>query len=209
MKTIKHMVLMVMLVCCPIKKNHAQSASVLFCETYTQQEVFSKLDPEDKFFKLIQVKHADPGSSRLGECPESGLAQLLEYVQSESFKDIVQADLILAPGIESREQMIPIYAIRQGSSDHAFPMPEDLNEVRVSKGDNEEDFSLLITFSDSGSEKWATMTRQNKERDIAMLSGGKVISAPRVREEIKHGKCMISGQFTKSEITQLKKALEN
>ena len=53
------------------------------------------------------------------------------------------------------------------------------------------------------------MTRLNKVRDIAILYGNKVISAPRVREEIKGGKCLISGNFTESEINKLKAVLEN
>ena len=209
MKTIKHIVLMVMLACYPIIKTTAQSEFVRFCETYTQQKVFSKLDPEDKFFKLIQVKHTDPGSSRLGKCPEASMDQLWDYVQSDSFRDKVQADLILAPGNEAKEKMIPVYAIKKSASDQVFPMPDDLKEVSVSKDENKENYSLLITFSEAGAEKWALITRMNKGRDIAMVFQGKVIAAPRVTEEIKHGKCMISGKFTKSEINSLKAILEN
>ncbi len=53
------------------------------------------------------------------------------------------------------------------------------------------------------------MTRLNKGKDIAILFNGTVLAAPRVQEEIKNGKCMISGQFTESEIKQLKTVLEN
>ena len=209
MKTIKHIVLMVMLACYPIIKTNAQSEFVRFCETYTQQQVFSKLDPEDKFFKLLQVKHADPGSSRLGECPEAGMDQLRDYVQNDSFRDKVQADLIIVPGNEAKEQMIPVYALKKSASDQVFPMPDDLKEVSVSKDEHKENYSLLITFSEAGAEEWASITRMNKGRDIAMVFQGKVIAAPRVTEEIKHGKCMISGRFTKSEINSLKAILEN
>ena len=68
---------------------------------------------------------------------------------------------------------------------------------------------LLFSFSGSGVEKWASMTGLNKGRDIAILFNGKVISAPRVQEEIKDGKCAISGKFSESEIKELKAILEN
>jgi hypothetical protein len=209
MKTIKHMVLMAMLACCPIKKIHAQSESVLFCETFTQQELVSKLGSEDPFFELIQSVHPDPESSRIGSCPESALVELWEYVQRDHFRSKVPEDLVLAAGAEAKDQNIPIYAIKKSSSDNAFPMPEDLEDVTISRGENLEDFQLLISFSEKGAVKWASMTRLNKGRDIAMLFKGKVIAAPRVTEEIKHGKCMISGHFTESEIKRFKATFED
>lgn len=209
MKTILYIVLVVMVLWYPANKSIAQSESVIFCETYTQQELFTRLEPDDRIFKLLSMEHTDPAGSRIGSCPESGLEALWEYVRSDPFKSKVQADLILATGIEAKEQMIPIYAIRKNPSDQVFPNNKDLEEVSVSKSENKGDYSLLITFSESGTQKWASMTRLNKGRDIAMLSNGKVISAPRVTEEIKHGKCMISGKFNESEINSLKASLEN
>ena len=206
MRTIKYIVLAVMLVGYPSIKSIAQSGSVVFCETYTQEEVFSKLDPEDKLFNLMEIENTDPGSSRIGRCHESGLRNFRAYVQSDSFREKVQADLLLAPGDEAKDGMISIYAIRK-SAEQAFPQAQDLEEVSVS-GDESDGYSLLISFSDSGAKYWASMTRSNKGRDIAMLYAGKVISAPRVMEEIKIGKCSISGKFTESEINSLKAILE-
>jgi len=66
-----------------------------------------------------------------------------------------------------------------------------------------------MSFSESGAKKWASLTLKNKGRDIAILFDGKVIAAPRVTEEIKGGKCSISGNYTEEEIYRLKAALLN
>ena len=208
MKTIKHMVLMVMLACCTIINNHAQSESVLFCETFTQQELSSLLGSDDPLFKLVISANPIPESSRIGSCPESALAELWDYVQRDHFRDRVPDDLVLVAGAEAKGEQIPIYAIKKPSSEQAFPMPEDLEDVSTSRGETPEDYQLLINFSEKGAVKWASMTRLNKGRDIAMLFKGKVITAPRVTEEITHGKCMISGHFTESDINGLKAIFE-
>lgn len=52
------------------------------------------------------------------------------------------------------------------------------------------------------------MTRKNKGRNIAILYNGKVLAAPRVTEEIKGGKYMISGKYTEAEINKLNAAFE-
>ena len=52
------------------------------------------------------------------------------------------------------------------------------------------------------------MTRENIDRNIAILIEGKVVAAPVVKAEIRQGKCMISGNFSKEESTHMKALLE-
>ena len=217
MKTIKYIALGVILSSLvfssfsiyPSKKSPIQAEKVTFSETYTQQEVISKLEKDDQFFTWVQLEDTDPESSRIGRCHQDNLEDLWNYVQSEAFRAKVQKDLIIIEGAEARDHIISLYAIKKSASNDVFPSGQDLEEVNISLGDDEENYMLLFSFSESGVEKWASMTRLNNGRDIAILFNGKVISAPRVREEIKDGKCSISGKFTESEIKELKAILEN
>jgi len=193
----------------PSRKSSIQTETVTFCETYTQEEVLSKLDPEELFFTLVKLENTYPESSRIGRCNEADLNRLWEHIQSEAFRSKVQEDLVIAAGAEIKDQMISLYAIKKKASNNMLPLQQDLEEVSISKDDQEDNYALLMTFSESGAKKWATMTRLNKGRSIAILFDGKVISAPMVREEIKDGKLMISGKFTESEIKELKAILEN
>ncbi len=193
----------------PSKKSFIWAETVTFSETYTQQEVISKLDQDDQFFTWVQLEDTDPESSRIGRCNQANLEDFWNYVQSEGFRAKVQENLIIVEGAEARDHMVSLYAIKKSASKDVFPSGQDLEEVSVSLDDDEENYMLLFSFSESGVEKWASMTRLNEGRDIAILFNGKVISAPRVREEIKDGKCAISGKFTESEIKELKAILEN
>jgi SecD/SecF fusion protein len=193
----------------PSKFSYAGADKVIFCATYTKQEVLSRLDPADNFFTLVQMEETDPEGSRIGICHENDLEHLWNHIKSEKFRDRVQEDLIIAAGHEVKNQMIALYAIRKSTSDQVFPLHQDLEEVRVERSDQENNYALLMTFSESGTKKWAALTRANKGKDIAILFNGKVIAAPRVREEIKNGKCMISGLYTEDEIRELKTILEH
>ena len=216
MKTLKYIILGVILSSLvvssfsfsPSKKSFAQTKTLVFCETYTQQEMISNLDPQADYFSLVNMEGTDPESSRIGTCNESDLKTLWNYIQKESFRSKVQEDLIIAAGAEATGQMISLYAIRKSASNDVFPSQQDIDEVSVSL-DSNDNYSLLISFSQSGAEKWASITKKNKGRDIAILYDTKVIAAPRVIEEIKGGKCSISGNYTEGEIKQLKAALEN
>ena len=191
------------------KKSGLQSSSVTFCETYTQQEIISGLDKGDRFFDLVETDHSDPGSSKIGRCREADWRDLQNYTRGESFKDQVPKDLIIAAGDQVKDHMISLYAIRENSSNEVIPTGADLEKISVSLSDDGKNYMLLFSFSKSGAEKWASMTRLNKGKDIAILRQGKVLASPRVQEEIKNGKCAISGSYTESEINSLKAEFEN
>lgn len=217
MKTLKYIALGVILASLifssfsfyPSRKSPVQTETVTFCETYTQQEVISKLNPDESFFTLVNLENTDPEGSRIGRCNEADLNRVWELIQSETFRSKVQEDLIIATGSEINDQMISLYAIKRNAPNNVFPTGSDLEEVSISKDDQKDNYMLNMSFSESGAKLWASMTRLNMGRSIAILFDGKVISAPMVREEIKDGKCTISGRFTEGEIKELKAVLEN
>jgi len=190
-------------------KKYPQSEKVIFCETYTQQEIVSKLATDDPLFKMIQLETNDPESSRLGTCSPGELDKVRDYVQSASFRSKVPGDLTVVAGAEEQGQKVRLHVIKQPDTKQPFPSKEDISSVGVDHNEPTDSYALTITFTESAAEKWAAMTRKNTGKDIAILYGDRVISAPRVTEEIRGGKCMISGNFSKSEIQDLKEILEN
>lgn len=210
MKTFKYIILGVILLSLVVSSfSFSQPDKVIFCETYTLHELISMLDSDEKLFTLVQKNASYPESSRIGTCQKADLDAVWNYIQSQAFQNKVPEDLLIAPGIENADQRIPLFAVRKSTSNKKFPEQQDLEEVSVRANEQDEGYELYISFSNSGADKWASMTSQNKGRDIAILFKGRVIAAPRVTEEIKHGKCVISGKFTESEIYKLKAALEN
>ena len=190
-------------------KKYPQSEKVIFCETYTQQEIVSKLTSDDPLFNLIQLETDDPESSRLGTCTLDQLDKVRDYVQSASFRSRVPGDLVIVPGAEEQEQKVRLYAIKQPGTKQPFPSKEDIRAVGVDYDEPTDSYALTITFTEAAAEKWAAMTRKNIGKDMAIIYKDRVLSAPRVRDEIKFGKCMISGKFTASEAQELKEILED
>ncbi len=192
----------------PSVKHIRQPEEVIFCETYTLRELAARLNPEDSLFRWINMEETNPESSKIGTCTEADFKPLWNYIHSEAFRSKVPEDLVIAAGIEVQDQMVPLYAIRKSTPNNTFPLQEDLAEVGIRKDGTDEYYALMISFSESGAKKWTSMTGANKGRDIAILYNGSVLAAPRVREEIRNGICMLSGNFTESEIRQLKAVLE-
>ncbi len=62
---------------------------------------------------------------------------------------------------------------------------------------------VSITFNDEGRDLFAKITRENLGKVLAIFLDGQVISSPVVRDEIKDGKAIISGGFTRDEAKAL------
>jgi len=101
-----------------------------------------------------------------------------------------------------------LYALKEPYKAATGPDQSDIQDVAIKKNDQEGTYNLLISFSEEGAEEWATLTSKNVGRNIAIVIDGDVYAAPVVREKIEQGKCVISGNFSKNEVSRLKEKLE-
>lgn len=60
-----------------------------------------------------------------------------------------------------------------------------------------------VEFSDQGREQFATFTKENINKRLAIVLGGQVYSAPVIRSEISGGKAQITGKFNREEAEEL------
>lgn len=64
-------------------------------------------------------------------------------------------------------------------------------------------FAVTIEFSSAGAREFATTTDRYKGKELAIVVGNRVYSAPGIREKIIGGSAWITGKFTKEEATNL------
>lgn len=67
---------------------------------------------------------------------------------------------------------------------------------------------ILLEFDEEGRERFATLTRDNVGKALAIVMDGAVISAPTINEAIDDGKVQISGGFSRDETLRLAIALQ-
>ena len=60
-----------------------------------------------------------------------------------------------------------------------------------------------VIFTAKGRQRLAEVTRQSINKRLAIIINGQIVSAPMIRAEIPGGTAVISGNFTKSEATDL------
>lgn len=93
-----------------------------------------------------------------------------------------------------------LYAIRIPETGKAFVGGDDVVEA-ASVYENE--YKVNLSMNSDGASRWATMTRLNTGKQVAITMDGVVYSAPVVRGEIAGGSTEISGSFSAEEAKDL------
>ncbi len=176
-----------------------------FSETYKSKEIMSLLDSDATFLSLLNQDQAAPENSWLGSCAESDSDKLWKYLHSKEIQSQLPKDLRFAWGWESENGSKRLYVLKDAGA--KGPGQKDILSVQVQEGHNKGNYEILLNFSSEGADSWARMTKENVGRNIAIVIEDKVAAAPMVREEIRMGKCLISGKFSKAEALELKSLL--
>ncbi|RHX85637.1 protein translocase subunit SecD [Leptospira stimsonii] len=79
----------------------------------------------------------------------------------------------------------------------------DMRDARPAFENNSFGYIVSFTLTSSGAEKFFEITSQNKGRNLAIVWGDKVVSAPTIRGAIAGGMAQIDGSFTKEEAVDL------
>ena len=78
---------------------------------------------------------------------------------------------------------------------------DDIAEARSAK-DGQAKPAVEVIFTKDGAKKMAKLSEQHKDKPLAILVDGKVISSPFVREKFSE-RALITGNFTKEEVGKL------
>lgn len=78
---------------------------------------------------------------------------------------------------------------------------KDIQNVRAG-GDAQGKPTIEITFTAAGAKKMARLSRQHQGKPLAVMLGGKVLSAPTIRSEITR-RAVVTGAFTAKQFERL------
>ena len=212
-----------------VRKLLQGSANLEFWETYTLGETMSSLTALDKrlagadakdsaaaeqhplFSKLIMMQGMQPTNCVVGYAIAKDTAAINAMVNSEAAKSILPADLKLAWGVKNASGMkanvFELYALR---ANNGLPsMQGDVIADAKDEFDQNHRPIVSMTMTTSGARDWATLTKKNLKKCVAIVLDGYVYSAPVVQNEITGGNSQISGNFTTDDTRDLANVLKS
>ena len=144
----------------------------------------------------------------------SDTAEINRILNSAEAKAIIPRDLKFLWGVkpvsESNSQYFELYLIKSDNKNGQCDLTGDvITEAKA-------DFSQLggspivsMAMNSEGARRWASLTKQNVGRGIAIVLDGYVYSAPNVSGEIPNGRSEISGNFTVEDTQDLANVLKS
>lgn len=163
------------------------------------------------FSKLIMMQGMQPTNCVVGYAIAKDTAAINAMVNSEAAKSILPADLKLAWGVKNASGMkanvFELYALR---ANNGLPsMQGDVIADAKDEFDQNHRPIVSMTMTTSGARDWATLTKKNLKKCVAIVLDGYVYSAPVVQNEITGGNSQISGNFTTDDTRDLANVLES
>ncbi len=167
-------------------------------------------NPHPLFSKLAQIQGMmSPTGCVVGYAAASDTAAINAMLHSEDAKAVLPADLRLAWGVKSVEGMkgnvFELYALRGVNGGPS--MQGDVIASAKDEFDQNHQPIVSMTMTSSGARDWASLTKKNLKRCVAIVLDGFVYSAPVVQSEITGGTSQISGHFTTDDTRDLANVL--
>ena len=163
------------------------------------------------FSKLIMMQGMQPTNCVVGYAIAKDTAAINAMVNSEAAKSILPADLKLAWGVKNASGMkanvFELYALRANNGQPS--MQGDLIADAKDEFDQNHRPIVSMTMTTSGARDWATLTKKNLKKCVAIVLDGYVYSAPVVQNEITGGNSQISGNFTTDDTRDLANVLKS
>ncbi len=139
------------------------------------------------------------------------ISKILNYAKE---KNIVPKDMFFLWGVkpigesdQTGESFFQVYTVKRYQSQRNALTGEAITDARQDFDRNGSP-DISMTMNVQGAKKWAKMTRENIDNQIAIILDNYVYSAPVVQSEIPNGQSSISGSFTIEEAQDLANILK-
>ena len=170
-------------------------------ETATTQNAqnIEQMKKEHPLAAILQFNSYD--SPVAGYAHYKDTAEVNRLLAMPEVKNILPRDLRLKWGVKAADfdqtgQVFELYAIKSTERNGRAPLEGDVIVEAADTYDQHGKPCVSMAMNTDGSRRWATLTKNNKERYIAIVLDGYVYSAPRVSNEITGGRSEITGNFT-------------
>ena len=128
-------------------------------------------------------------------------AEVNKLLSMKEAKTILPKELRLKWGVKAADfdktgQIYELYAIKATERNGKAPLEGDVITDARDEFDNFGKPSVSMSMNTDGARRWATLTKNNIGKAIAIVLDGYVYSAPNVNGEITGGNSQITGNFT-------------
>ena len=176
---------------------------------------FAKQHPLFSLLQLSQYNGQLSPTAVVGVARAIDIPKINEYLALKQVKDVLPRNLSLKWGVKAvddKETIFQLYAIKITNRDGSPALSGDVVTDARDELEQEGGRTMPVvgmTMNAEGAKAWARLTKENLNREIAIVLDDMVYSAPNVKVEITGGRSSISGHFTPEEAKDLANVLKS
>ncbi len=170
-------------------------------------------DKNNPLFSLLSPGRL-PGSSAcvVGIAPKYNIDRINEMLQSERvLRVLADNKMKLVWGVKpaDKTEYYELYALKVTEQNGRAALEGDVVNSASETYDQHKRPAVSMTMNADGARRWATLTKANVQRPIAIVLDDHVYTAPNVMNEITGGSSEITGNFTPEETRDLVNVLKS
>ena len=165
-----------------------------------------------KEYPLSSILQLGGYGSVVGIANYKDTAEVNKLLAMKEAQALLPRDLSLKWGVKAMDkagQLFELFAIKVTERNGKAPLEGDVITDAKNDFDQYNNPTVSMSMNTDGSRRWATLTKNNIGRAIAIVLDGYVYSAPNVNSEITGGNSQISGSFTPEETLDLANVLKS
>ena len=176
------------------------------------------------FTSLLDQSGMGIGSSVVAAAPKFRMAAIDSILALPAVQDVLKANNVAlrwsvknvtymanvdGKAVEKKSNLVGIHAMKVSTDNGRANMEGDVVASARESYDQKGHPCVSMTMTTEGARDWATLTRKNIHRPIAIVLDDKVYSAPNVQNEIVGGNSEITGNFTPEDTRDLVNVLKS
>ena len=184
-------------------------AAALKGEAANNEAALAQIKKEHPLTSILQLGGY---GSTVGIANYKDTAEVNRLLATKEAQAILPKDLSLKWGVKGMDkagQVFELFAIKVTERNGKAPLEGDVITDARNDYDQYNNPTVSMSMNTDGSRRWATLTKNNVGRAIAIVLDGYVYSAPNVNSEITGGNSQISGSFTPEETLDLANVLKS
>ena len=175
-------------------------AAALKGNAANNEAALAQLKKEHPLASVLQFANGAYGCV-VGYANYRDTAEVNKMLAMKEAQTILPKELRLKWGVKAADfdksgQIYELYAIKSTERNGKAPLEGDVIVDARDEFDNYGKPSVSMSMNTDGSRRWATLTKNNVGKAIAIVLDGYVYSAPNVNGEITGGNSQITGNFT-------------
>ncbi len=169
-------------------------------------------------FSVLVPNTSQDGSELANSCAvgfshKKDTAKVNAYLGLKQVKSLFPRDLMFRwtfKPVDDAGNYFQMVALKISTRDGRAPLEGDvITNARDELGDNQATAQVSMSMNTEGAKTWARLTKENVDREIAIILDDYVYSYPTVQGEIKGGNSQITGNFTVNEAMDLANVLKS